>query len=204
MAMTDAVSAFLLPNLVFTAGILAVLVLRKPVRAQFGAKMAYALWLLPLLVLAASFLPPRVVDVQSAPVFAVLPSGPEYVLPAAPTEALPAAPIFTSAPKPAFDPLLAALALWITGALAMFAWLGRRQALFMTDVRKGIAGPAVVGVFRPRIITPSDFDIPIDPSATARTPLLLPRRRGCPFQVFVPLLLPRRMQWPSSTPTHPA
>ncbi|HEV7691994.1 MAG TPA: M56 family metallopeptidase, partial [Hyphomonadaceae bacterium] len=163
--MTDAVSVFVLPNLVFTAGILAVLALRKPVRAQFGARMAYALWLLPLLVLAASFLPPRVVEiVQSAPLFDAMPSGPEYVLPAAPREALPAAPVFTAAAKPIFDPLLAALILWITGALAMFAWLGRRQALFMTDVRKGTAGPAVIGVFRPRIITPSDFDMRFDES----------------------------------------
>ena len=39
--MTDAVSAFLLPNLVFTAGILAVLVLRKPVRAQVAGRDVY-------------------------------------------------------------------------------------------------------------------------------------------------------------------
>ncbi len=48
-------------------------------------------------------------------------------------------------------------AIWITGALVALAQVIWRQALFARAARAGRAGPAVVGVLRPRIVVPRDF-----------------------------------------------
>jgi hypothetical protein len=40
----------------------------------------------------------------------------------------------------------------------MALWLTLKQLEFMRAVRRGVAGPAVVGFVRPRIVTPADFE----------------------------------------------
>ena len=133
-------------NLALAAAILLVIALRLPVRRLFGARVAYGLWSLVPLAALAMLLPARVatVAVQSAP------QG------AAPTMALEAgAPVFQLQRGP--DLWLAVGVLWIAGGLVSLAWLGWRQVQFGRAVREGRAGPAVVGVIAPRIVTPLDF-----------------------------------------------
>ncbi|HEY7798840.1 MAG TPA: M56 family metallopeptidase [Hyphomonadaceae bacterium] len=154
--MTDAGQQILFANIALSAAILIVLLLRKPVRTAFGARLAYALWLLPPLAVLAGYLPPRVVDI------AVLaaPSSPDILElhnnvqdGASPPPAVVATGI---------DPALVAFITWISGGIAMTFWLSARQLSFQGDMRRGVAGPAVVGFLRPRIVTPSDFESKFD------------------------------------------
>ena len=100
----------------FWTGLLiaAVLTVRRPVARHFGAKAAYALWLLPLMRLA---LPPIVLPawLAPAPESAVSANADTAMWIAVPVDAVPAA---TPAP---FDwqPLL--VALWGTGVAAYIA-----------------------------------------------------------------------------------
>lgn len=141
-------------NLWLAAAIVLVLVLRTPARRWFGARVAYALWLLPPLLGATCFLPGRI----------------ETMTLSAPTQAAPvsaaAFPIETLTPF--------ALALWGAGALASLALLALRQRRFVSalgrlrerrELGRGVygaetsaAGPAVIGALRPRIVAPADFD----------------------------------------------
>lgn len=154
--MTDAYQ-FLIPNLALSAGILLVFLLRKPVRMAFGAAQAYALWLLPPLVALASFLPPRIIEIV---VPADVPPT-DVELPA--PDGLGQISEITSASRLLDPSEIAAMlweiapVIWIGGILLMILWLALSQARFMANVRLGTAGPAVVGLFRPRVITPSDF-----------------------------------------------
>ena len=63
----------------------------------------------------------------------------------------------TSAPW-TFDPWTLGLIVWLAGAIALAIWQLRGQLRFLADARAGFAGPAVAGVFKPRIITPADFE----------------------------------------------
>jgi hypothetical protein len=56
-----------------------------------------------------------------------------------------------------FDPGPLLAGLWLAGVVASLAWLAWRQVQFARAVRAGQAGPAVVGVLRPRVVTPADF-----------------------------------------------
>jgi beta-lactamase regulating signal transducer with metallopeptidase domain/lipopolysaccharide export system protein LptA len=163
--MSDAVLQFLIANLALSGGILLVLLLRRPVRAQFGARLGYALWLLPLLAVGASFLPPRVVEIVAppvAPVFEPMPAPVEPAVVAAPASAL-IAPASVVSPAVTVDPWAVGGLVWVAGMLVMMAWLAAVQMRFMAGVRRGEAGPAVVGFLRPRIVTPTDFEMRYDP-----------------------------------------
>jgi beta-lactamase regulating signal transducer with metallopeptidase domain len=159
--MSEIATRFLIANLAAGVAVLLVLLLRKPVRAMFGARLAYALWLLIPLAALASFLPPRVIEVV-VPAFDFAPLPPEEITPPAVADLAPAAATEFAAPGPdiaatPLDPWTIGLYAWIAGALAMMAWLAFGQSRFMSDARRGRAGPAVVGVIRPRIVTPTDF-----------------------------------------------
>ena len=156
--MSDAVLQFLLANLALSGGILLVFVLRKPVRSQFGARLGYALWLLPLLAAAASFLPPRVVEIVAPAVVAPASESALFAAPAAATVVVPVV-----APAVAIDPWALGGLVWIAGMIAMVVWLAAVQMRFMAGVRRGEAGPAVVGFLHPRIVTPTDFEMRYDP-----------------------------------------
>ncbi|SDZ25528.1 TonB family C-terminal domain-containing protein [Lysobacter sp. yr284] len=151
--------AWLLPALARAAvaagaATLAVMLLRKPLRAAFGAGAAYAAWSM----------------VPAASIATLLPAAPRgYV------EVLPAltvwAPLAGASDRIA-DTAGAGWALaWASGALATAAWLGVRQwrfqralasarpradGLLQAPHRAGL--PAAFGLLRPRIAVPVDFD----------------------------------------------
>lgn len=137
-------------NLVFAAAILVVLALRVPVRRLCGARIAYGLWLIPLVSAISALVPARVVHV-TIPALAPLPAQ--------------AAPVDHSALW---------LALWGVGVLCCLGVLAFRQHRFVrtlgallprSDLGERVFttansqhGPAVIGVMRPRIVTPADFE----------------------------------------------
>ena len=80
--MTDFLFALGKMNLALAAAIILVSLLRRPLRAQFGAPIAYAIWFLVPVAGMASLLPPR----MAAPA-PLAPVTPVYV-PAAPASAI--------------------------------------------------------------------------------------------------------------------
>jgi len=152
---TDLLSLLVRFNLVLAAAILLVLALRAPVRRLFGARVAYALWSLPLIAAAMCFLPARVEHI-------VLDASAQTTLVRD-----------GAAQQPPY--LLWA---WALGALVSVLVLSVRQwryarglgALHARDdlganVRAAAStnhGPAVLGVLRPIIVTPADFDSRFD------------------------------------------
>lgn len=172
--MTDWISPSWLIEALIGSSVLmvAVLLLRRPVRKAFGADVAYALWLLPVLRLALPPLPSAWHDATIAPVLHAT----EHmtVLFAEPVAAATAA----SAPAqqwPAQEwlvPLLAAL--WIVGAGAFVAWHALAHHRFCrrmldqaasSEERDGVrviatgaaSGPLAFGVWRRYVAFPHDF-----------------------------------------------
>ncbi|HEX5008202.1 MAG TPA: M56 family metallopeptidase, partial [Hyphomonadaceae bacterium] len=176
--MSEIALKFLLANLAAAIAILLVIALRKPARAVFGARLAYSLWLLVPLAAFGSLLPPRIVEIaRPAPVTTASYPQPSFApdfIPASPaiSPAETSVPPLASSPELASpsvadpwladpwlaDPWMLGVIVWLAGALAMAAWLLRGQLRFLADARAGFAGPAVAGVFNPRIITPADFE----------------------------------------------
>lgn len=154
MDMTHLLAALGRQTLVLTLTLPVLLAVRQPLLRRFGAPVAYASWvLLPLLMLAA-WLP------ASAPAQALRASVVARIEPllGGPAAALPPAP----------DPWWpAALAVaWLAGALlcaVRLVWLQRR---FMQNLAPAGAnwqspsgsGPALVGLWRPRLALPLDFE----------------------------------------------
>ena len=152
-------------NLVLAATIALVLVLRRPVRAAFGARSAYALWLAVPLAVLALLVPARTITLP------------------APTKpaAVSAAPTARTTPTPALKPVPrqarslpigeVLLGLWIAFALGGLAIQAERQRRFVRSLgrlsatgeagllraeRPGV-GPAVIGALAPRVVLPADF-----------------------------------------------
>lgn len=162
MTIADVLIGLAKANLAAAAAVVVVLVLRGPARRAFGARAAYGLWLLPLLAAVAVLIPhPRIETPVTPVVLEASAMADEFVASAQP------------AAKVASGPDLPALLLggWIAGAVLMAGLLARRQAAFVGSLgrlervsgrlfraeRAGV-GPAVVGVIRPRIIAPADFE----------------------------------------------
>lgn len=136
-------------NLVLAVAITLVMLLRAPARRMFGARLAYALWLMPVLAAAMCFAPARIIHVFVSP----------------PTSTATAVVHHN-------EPWL--FSLWAGGALLSLIILALRQFRFTrslgrlfprddlgSDVRgaeSAAQGPAVIGVLRPVIVTPADFD----------------------------------------------
>jgi bla regulator protein blaR1 len=160
--MTELSLLLLEASLATTGAALLVLALRLPLRRRFGARCAYGLWLLLPLALFAVLLP--------APAAPALPEASAGAL-ARSTIALPVT--LDAAPADARPALLAA---WLCGCLATAAVMVARQRRFRrrlgplraradgTYLAGGVdAGPAVVGLWRARIVLPSDFEVRFDP-----------------------------------------
>ncbi|MBY0565892.1 MAG: M56 family metallopeptidase [Hyphomonadaceae bacterium] len=146
-------------NVALAAGIALVMVLRPIVRKRFGARIGYALWLLPLAATAMCFAPARVEHVVLEPITA--------------TADLGSPGIVTSAEAAATQPPYLLWA-WIAGAIVSVVVLAMRQARFTMalgrlskrdDLGRHVRaaescehGPAVIGVLRPIIVTPADFE----------------------------------------------
>lgn len=162
--MSETALKFLFVNLIASGAILVVICLRRPMRRQFGPALAYGLWLLPPLAAAAGLIPPRLVLLPRPALAPATPLGNIGIAPVAHIELQPSAasqdialPEVLATSQP-IDPWQLAFALWLAGAVAMLIWQWRNQSLFMNDARAGFAGPAVAGFFKPKIITPADFD----------------------------------------------
>jgi beta-lactamase regulating signal transducer with metallopeptidase domain len=144
--MVDLFFGLLSANLALAIAVAVVMAVRLPVRRLFGARVAYGLWSLPPLAVLGLLLPARVMKVT-------VPSLPAQARPAAGETFADA----VAASAATFDmrPLL--VALWLLGVLASVAWLVVQQVQFARATRAGKAGPAVVGVLRPRLVVPDDF-----------------------------------------------
>lgn len=149
---------------VVSVAIALVLALRLPMRAAFGARIAYALWLLVPIAIVAAVLPARQVVIESAPLVSSAIAQVSAAT-AAPTSSV-EAPDFI--PRRDASPYI--IALWALGfgfSLAALAFgqhrflrrLGTRRAANGVHVAEtNSAGPAVVGVIVPRIVVPVDFE----------------------------------------------
>lgn len=146
--MSDLLLILLAANLAAAAAVALVMILRLPARKLFGPRIAYGLWLLVPLAALGMLLPARVVTVTVR----AAASGAGDAAPGAAQAAGP--PGLAVAP---FDVWPVLTGLWIVGALAHLGWMARRQAQFGRDAAMGLAGPAAVGVLKPRVVTPSDF-----------------------------------------------
>jgi beta-lactamase regulating signal transducer with metallopeptidase domain len=157
---SDLIPFLLKANLALAAAVLLVLVLRKPVRAAFGARSAYALWLVVPLSILALLVPARTITLPTPavakPVAAVMAETPVPETPASkPIRILPVAEI--------------ALALWIAVTLGALVVQAERQRRFVRSLGKLSAadgllwsdrpdvGPAVIGALAPRVVLPADF-----------------------------------------------
>lgn len=158
-----------------TVALIAVLILRRPVRALSGARAAYALWLLVPVAMLAVALPGRV----AAPIPAEAVAQVGTVQPAAAQMSRPPATLtLPSLERPDGFPNPKDLSgrlmlIWALGALAAGLLTAARQRRFLVAMgplrmersedgrlwhaaRPGI-GPALVGGLRPRIVLPGDF-----------------------------------------------
>ena len=147
MSAADILGGVLRINIAAAVAILAVIALRKMVRPCCGARLAYGLWLLPVLAGAAVMVPARQIFIvqSNAPTLAMGP-GVRASMQASSTAA---------ALGP--DPAVLLVGLWLAGAAGAALIMVHLQQRFMRRAREGAVGPAVVGVIRPRIVMPWNF-----------------------------------------------
>lgn len=181
----------LIAQLGLALGVSLVMALRVPVRHWFGARLAFSLWLLPLLLAIALIAPG---PFKSEP---VLPRDEarvmEEVAPATPAEAVstPAPNLIeqrSGSQSDRMDPttFIAVvphpvwILVWFLGALATALVLGLRQARYYQALRpmrpapelgEGVyragsssIGASLVGVAKPKIIVPADFETRFEPA----------------------------------------
>lgn len=163
----DLLAILVRAGLAASAAIVIVLLLRRPLRSLFGARIAYAFWLTVPAATAAAFLPARTIFME-APA-------------SAGGAALQIAPQVISAPSVlpqaamAIDFAALLVALWALGAGFSLAALLRNQRNYLrraqaTRESGGLyraaasdVGPALIGTMRPRIVVPADFEARYSP-----------------------------------------
>jgi beta-lactamase regulating signal transducer with metallopeptidase domain len=150
-------SALVSTNLVAIVAILLVLVLRPLALRWLGASITYGLWLVVAIAAAATFLPAREHVVPIVPPAVVAASrGPvtlRIAAPPAPERAFTQVPATTFAAVPTIARMLVAVWLLGAGALLVRSIMTTRRLAADPSV-----GPALVGVFRPRLVLPADFE----------------------------------------------
>lgn len=145
-------------ELALTVGVLLVLALRRPVRHAFGPLAAYALWLVAPLCAAAALLPAPMPSGAMAPVVTLAAEAAWSVRPVA---------------RKVHSVSEMITGLWTIGAIATAAVFALRQARFVRSLGRLApspadpalllgqhtgAGPLLLGVLRPRIVAPADFE----------------------------------------------
>ncbi len=146
-----------------------VIALRPFVRRLSGARVTYAMWLLVPFAVIATLLPAPQASESSPPIVA-------YTVGDTPV----GVHVPDATPAGITMPAGAWLLLWGAGALAsvMLAFARQRRAVralgMLDDLGDGVhasrrrdVGPMLVGVFAPRIIVPSDFDLRFTPRERA-------------------------------------
>lgn len=174
MAVADLLHALFETTLATTGAVALVLLLRRPLRNTFGAAVAYAAWLVVPFAAIAVLLPPASFPVPAHRALNVVVESPL-------TEK-------TVASSVAFASMPWLLALWLLGALFACAWFARQQHGFhrgLGNLRQRADGlrvadaidglPAAVGLLRPMVVLPSDFDVRYDSEQRA---LLLAHERS--------------------------
>lgn len=131
--------------------ILVLLAVRRPLLRWAGAALAYQAWLLVPIVVAASVLPGRPAAVL------------QQVEVLRPVQAL-AAQATTPPSAGQADTLLLA---WVGGLVLTALWFAIGQRAFLRQADAGIAGPASLGLLRPRIVLPQDFSARYSPAEQA-------------------------------------
>jgi beta-lactamase regulating signal transducer with metallopeptidase domain len=121
-------------NLAAAAAIVVAMWARRHVHALMGPGAAYLMWAIVPAAMLATLIPARTIEVAMPAV---------------------AGGLWDEAFLQTVIGILAFV--WIAGVVAMASFLVKHQRLFLDDVELGRAGPAVVGFFYPRIVTPSDF-----------------------------------------------
>jgi beta-lactamase regulating signal transducer with metallopeptidase domain/ankyrin repeat protein len=163
----DLLTLLVRANLALGAGILLVLVLRRPVRSLLGARTAYGLWLVAPLAALAVLLPARTVTIPAPAARLSAASTPTTIAPPAPTMAVSsAAPRDRVAPPRLNDALVA---VWGLVALLAIGVQAERQRRFIKSLGRlrgdadlfhaehaGV-GPAVIGALLPKVVLPADF-----------------------------------------------
>lgn len=142
--MTEVLTDIVRANLAASVAILAVLVLRLPVRRHLGAQSAYALWLMAPLVFLASLIPAA--EAQSAEDAAAAAAQLHALLP------LPVQVLQTLSHTPTL------IEVWIAGLALAVTLVTASQLRFLRRAKAGLVGPALVGVIYPRIVTPKGYD----------------------------------------------
>ena len=130
-------------NLVACAAIVLVLLPRPLIRRWFGAHQAYLSWLIvPVAVLGAMIPAAEGAGAVGSWEHAVgaahawLSSGPHRWMIAC---------------------------IWAAGVLISMGGVALRYWRFLAQQRAGLAGPAIVGIVMPRVVTPSDFEVRFTP-----------------------------------------
>uniref|UniRef100_B0SVB8 Peptidase M56 BlaR1 n=1 Tax=Caulobacter sp. (strain K31) TaxID=366602 RepID=B0SVB8_CAUSK len=117
--------------------VLLVLLLRGPTRRLFGARLAYRLWAL----------------VPVAAIATVFPSLSETLGSGAPPTLM------------GEERAVLVLAVWLAGGVALATAILLQERAFRARAEAGRAGPAVMGVFWPRVVLPADFAARFDEQA---------------------------------------
>lgn len=153
---SDLIRILSLSTIASSIAMLLVQVLRKPMRIRFGARAAYALWILVPLSALVFMLP--------APAASVL-----LLVPAAVTAfatAIPVPPVLNL-----FDPSPWLAAAWLVGSGMVCLLFVRQQRRFVRGLGQLVAAsdeivraqtaagcPALLGAWRPRVVVPADFE----------------------------------------------
>ena len=132
-AAAEILSLILRANLALAGAVVVVALARTPIRHGFGAQAAYRLWLLPVVAALAAMAPARRMGVSAQ----VLAEG--------------------QAGQPSSLGQVG-MGLWLVGVIVAIAIMARLQKRFVRAARRGAIGPAVVGIFTPRVVVPADFE----------------------------------------------
>lgn len=138
---------------------------RKPLRRFAGAQVAYLLWLLvPASSLVVSLPAPH------KPLEAASLTFPRLVLSALPSATSSENYVYAGA-----EYATVGVVVWALGCVLMFAFMVTRQRAFIRSLRNvtaagdgtyrsaSVIGPVLVGIWRPRIVLPVDFEVTYTP-----------------------------------------
>jgi beta-lactamase regulating signal transducer with metallopeptidase domain len=154
----EILTALLRLNLVAAAAIVVVLALRPLARRRLGARAAYRLWLIVAVAAAASFIPARERAAVLQPFTLVAPVEEPAAPASGPAAAHAARPPVGAARVSALPPLPIAEALLVVWLLGAAALLARSIVSTRRLARDPSAGPALIGVLRPKLVLPADFE----------------------------------------------
>lgn len=160
-------------NIALAAAVLLVLALRRPVRKAFGARSAYALWLIAPLSIVALLIPPRTIMLPAPAGPAAIATAPPQSSPAPPPSPSPAAHGVSDRSSPSLPIAESLLTIWLVVAGGGLLLQAERQRRFVRDLgalsiaeeprllrsEKPGVGPAVIGALTPRVVLPADFHL---------------------------------------------